>query len=158
MSRCHQCQAQNPQLIDHPCSYETWIPIVSFCIHVWDVNFYKYHDVIAHVMTHPQTPWKIQMWVPKWKQKKKKELGYLPLFTTLWRGKRGIFSAWTNHNHTLTHKTHHNLNLGESTTFPLTLFFVICRGDYTQMSFFPRFPSRKFQNSRNWDARHFWRP
>ncbi len=34
-------------------------------------------------------------------------------------------SARTSHKHTRTHKTHHNLNLGEATTFPLIVFFVL---------------------------------
>jgi hypothetical protein len=28
-------------------------------------------------MMQPQIPWKIQMWVQKWKQRKKKELKYV---------------------------------------------------------------------------------
>ncbi len=46
-----------------------------------------------------------------------------------------IFCEWTNHGHTQTHKTHHNLNLGETTIFPLIVFFIINHEDYTQMSF-----------------------
>jgi hypothetical protein len=36
---------------------------------------------------------------------------------------------------TWTHKTHHNPNLGEATTFPLIVYFVLDDGTSTQMSF-----------------------
>jgi hypothetical protein len=48
-----------------------------------------------------------------------------------------IFGAWMYHGHTQTHKTHHGLNLGEDTTFPLIVFYVHGHGDCTQMSFCP---------------------
>jgi hypothetical protein len=35
------------------------------------------------------------------------------------------FGAWTSHKQTQTHKIHHNKNLGEATTFPFILFFVL---------------------------------
>jgi hypothetical protein len=38
--------------------------------------------------------------------------------------------------HTLTHKTHHDLYLRETTTFPFIVLFVIRYGGYTQMVFF----------------------
>jgi hypothetical protein len=44
-----------------------------------------------------------------------------------------IFSAWTNHGHTRTHKTHHGLDLGEATTLSFILFSLISHGGY--MSF-----------------------
>jgi len=49
------------------------------------------------------------------------------------------FGAQMNHEHTQTHKSHktcHSLDLGEATIFPLIIFFVICHGGCTQMSFF----------------------
>jgi hypothetical protein len=46
-----------------------------------------------------------------------------------------IFDAWTNHGQTRTHRTHHNPNLGEATTFPLIVYFVPGHGTSTQMSF-----------------------
>jgi hypothetical protein len=49
-----------------------------------------------------------------------------------------IFGAWTNHGQTQIHKihkTHHSPNLGEATTFPLTVLFVPSHGPCTQMSF-----------------------
>jgi hypothetical protein len=46
-----------------------------------------------------------------------------------------IFGAWTNHQHTWTHKTHHGPNLKKATTFPLIVLFVIRHMGYIQMSF-----------------------
>jgi hypothetical protein len=40
-------------------------------------------------MTHPQTPWKIQMRIQKWKQWKKKELGTF-LSSQHFEGKKGM--------------------------------------------------------------------
>jgi hypothetical protein len=45
------------------------------------------------------------------------------------------FDARTNHKQTWTHKTHHGLDLGEATTFPLIVFYVLGHGACTQMSF-----------------------
>jgi hypothetical protein len=45
------------------------------------------------------------------------------------------FGAQTNHNHTRTHNTHHSLDLGEATTFPLLVLFVFGHAAYTLMSF-----------------------
>jgi hypothetical protein len=39
--------------------------------------------------------------------------------------------------HTWTHKTHHNPDLGEATTFPLIVFFMHGHGICTPMSFCP---------------------
>jgi len=38
------------------------------------------------------------------------------------------FGAWTSHEQTWIHKIHHNLDLGEATTFPFIIFFVINHG------------------------------
>jgi hypothetical protein len=35
------------------------------------------------------------------------------------------FGTWTNHGHTRTYKIHYGPNLGEATTFPPIIFFVI---------------------------------
>jgi hypothetical protein len=40
------------------------------------------------------------------------------------------FGAQMNHGHTRIHKTHHDLDLGEATTFPLIVFSVISHGGY----------------------------
>jgi hypothetical protein len=45
------------------------------------------------------------------------------------------FGAWMNYEHTQTHKTHHGLDLGETTTFPRITFFVAHHKGYTQMHF-----------------------
>jgi hypothetical protein len=45
------------------------------------------------------------------------------------------FGARTNHKQTRTHKIYHSLDLGEATTFPLIVFYVLGHGAYTQMSF-----------------------
>jgi len=50
------------------------------------------------------------------------------------------FGAQTYHGHTWTHKTRYNPNLGEATTFPLIILFVLNHGSCTQMSFCPRTP------------------
>jgi hypothetical protein len=50
------------------------------------------------------------------------------------------FGAHTNHGHARTHKTQHNLDLGEATTFSLIQFFVTNHKGCIQMSFFPRTP------------------
>jgi hypothetical protein len=49
-------------------------------------------------------------------------------------------NAHMNHKQTQTHKTHHNLDLGEVTTFPLIVFFVHGHGGNIQMSFCPWTP------------------
>jgi hypothetical protein len=41
---------------------------------------------------------------------------------------------------TRTHKTHHGPDLGEATTFPLIIFFVLGHEANTQMSFCPKTP------------------
>jgi hypothetical protein len=56
--------------------------------------------------------------------------------TTSWLVRSwNLFGAWTNHGHTRIHKTHHDFDLGEVTTFPLIVFFVISHRGYIQMSF-----------------------
>jgi hypothetical protein len=60
------------------------------------------------------------------------------------------FGARTNHKQTRTHKTHHNLELGEATTFPFIVFFVPNHGANTQMSFCPVIPKLGLPQ--------FWRP
>ncbi len=49
-----------------------------------------------------------------------------------------IFGARTSHGQTWTHKTHHDLDLGEATTFPFIMFFMLGHRASTQMSFCPR--------------------
>jgi len=47
------------------------------------------------------------------------------------------FGARMNHGQTQTHKIHHGPNLGEITTFPFIVFFVLSHEASTQMSFCP---------------------
>ncbi len=48
------------------------------------------------------------------------------------------FGARTNHEQTQSHKTHHSLDLGEATTFPLIVYSMHGHGTNTQMSFLSR--------------------
>jgi hypothetical protein len=50
------------------------------------------------------------------------------------------FGAKTSHEQTRTHKTHHDPDLGEATTFPLIVYFVLGHGTNTQMAFCPETP------------------
>jgi hypothetical protein len=43
------------------------------------------------------------------------------------------FGAWTNHGQKKTHKIHHDPNLGEATTFPLIVLFVLGHIPYIQI-------------------------
>jgi len=45
---------------------------------------------MVFILTHSQISWKIQMQIPKWKQKKYKELKYAPLLATLQGGKKDV--------------------------------------------------------------------
>ncbi len=50
------------------------------------------------------------------------------------------FGAKMSHGQTQIHKTHHGLDLGEATTFPLILYFVTLHEAHIQMTFCPRSP------------------
>ncbi len=69
-----------------------------------------------------------------------------------------IFGAWTSHEQTWIHKTHHNLNLREATTFPLIVFFVHGHETYIQMSFCPRTPKLGVSKFSKWGLSSLWRP
>jgi hypothetical protein len=56
------------------------------------------------------------------------------------------FDAQMHHRHTQIHKTHHGLNLGEATTFPLIVLYVTNHGGCTQMLFFPKLPTLEVDN------------
>jgi hypothetical protein len=61
--------------------------------------------------------------------------------TTSWLVRSLIaFGARTSHGQTWIHKTHHGLDLGEATTFPLIVYFVPSHRTSTQMSFCPKTP------------------
>jgi hypothetical protein len=65
------------------------------------------------------------------------------------------FGAKTNHEQTRTHKIHQGLNLGETTTFPLIVYFVLLHEAHIQMAFCPGAPKWESQNSHSWDSRDF---
>jgi hypothetical protein len=69
-----------------------------------------------------------------------------------------IFDAKTSHGQIQTHKTHHGSNLGEATTFPLIVYYVPLHKAHIQMTFCPRTPKWKSQNSQSWDSRNFGAP
>jgi hypothetical protein len=68
------------------------------------------------------------------------------------------FDAWTHHEHTRIHKTHHGPDLGEATTFPLVIFFVISRRAYIQMSFCPKTLKLGIPKFSKLGLLWFWRP
>ncbi len=51
-----------------------------------------------------------------------------------------IFGARMSHGQTWTHKTHHGPDLGETTTFPLIIYFVPLHEAHIQMTFCPGTP------------------
>jgi hypothetical protein len=56
---------------------------------------------------------------------------------------RNTFGVRTNNEQTRTNKTHHGPNLGEATTFPLILYFVLLHDAHIQMAFSPETPISK---------------
>jgi hypothetical protein len=60
-----------------------------------------------------------------------------------------------NHGQTQIHKIHHGLNLGETTTFPLVIYFVPLHEAHIQMAFCSGIPKWESWNSYNWDSRNF---
>jgi hypothetical protein len=66
-----------------------------------------------------------------------------------------------NHEQTRAHKTHHGLNLKETTTFPLILFSMLSHRAYTQMSFFsdtPKLVVSKFPKFSKLGLLQLWKP
>jgi len=59
------------------------------------------------------------------------------------------FGAKTSHGQTQTHKIHHGLDLGEATTFPLTVYYVPFHEAHIQMEFCPRIPKWESRNSQS---------
>jgi hypothetical protein len=66
------------------------------------------------------------------------------------------FGARMSHGQTRIHKTHHDPNLEEATTFPLIIYFVFGNGTNTQMSFCLETP--KSRSSQSWDSCDFGGP
>jgi hypothetical protein len=62
------------------------------------------------------------------------------------------FGVKTSHMQIWTHKTHHDLDLGEATTFPLIVYSMPNHRTSTQMSFYPETPKWESRNSHNWDS------
>ncbi len=87
---------------------------VERCVRVlgWELRRVKSKLVFTRICTNQLTNWLMHSW--------------------------NIFGAQMNHMHTQTHKIHHGLDMGEATTFPLIVFYVIRYGGYIQMSFCPR--------------------
>jgi hypothetical protein len=68
-----------------------------------------------------------------------------------------IFGAWTNHGQTRTHKTHHDPDLGEASTFPFIVLSVHGHGPCTQMSFCPRTPKLGVSKFSKCRLLRFWK-
>jgi hypothetical protein len=73
-------------------------------------------------------------------------------------GGRGVcWSSEMGLGQTRTHKTHHDPDLREATTFPLIVFSVLGHEVSTQMPFCLRIPKWESRNFRNGTPR-LWRP
>jgi hypothetical protein len=103
-------------------------------LQLWDVDYDEWQasQLFTQTYTNQITSWLVRNW--------------------------NTFGVETNHEHTRTHKTHHGPDLGEATTFPLIVFFVISHGGYIQMSFclgtFKLEVSKFFKFGLSW----LWRP
>jgi hypothetical protein len=62
------------------------------------------------------------------------------------------FGARTNHGQTQIHKTHHDPDLREATTFPLIVYSVLLHKAHIQMAFCLKTPKWESQNSQSWDS------
>jgi hypothetical protein len=65
------------------------------------------------------------------------------------------FGDYMNHGQIRTHETHHDLDLGEATTFPLIILSMPFHEAHIQMAFCFRTPKWEFQNSHSWDSYDF---
>ncbi len=65
------------------------------------------------------------------------------------------FGPRMSHGQTRTHKTHHGLDLGEATTFPLIVYIVPLHEAHIQMAFCPGIPKWESWNSQSWDSCNF---
>ncbi len=68
------------------------------------------------------------------------------------------FGAWTNHGQTRTYTIHHDPDLGEATTFPLIVFFVLGNRACTQMSFCHETPKLGVPKFPKLGLPQLWRP
>jgi len=69
-----------------------------------------------------------------------------------------IFGVWMNYRQTQTHKIHHGPDLGETTTFPLIVFFVLGHKACTQMSFCFGTPKLGISKFLKLGFSQLWRP
>ncbi len=65
-----------------------------------------------------------------------------------------VFGARTSHEHTRTHKIHHGLDLGETTNFPLIVFFMI--GHRGPNVIFPKIPKSGIPKFPKLGLMSFW--
>jgi hypothetical protein len=65
------------------------------------------------------------------------------------------FGVKTSHGQIRTHKTHHNLDLGEATTFFLIVYSMPLHEAYIQMAFYPGTPKWEFQYSHTSESHNF---
>ncbi len=68
------------------------------------------------------------------------------------------FGAKTSHGQIRTHKIHHGPDLGEATTFPFIIYFMLLHEAHIQMAFCPMTPKWESQNSQSWDSYNFGAP
>jgi len=68
------------------------------------------------------------------------------------------FGARTSHGQTRIHKTHHDPDLGEATTFPLIVYYVPLHEAHIQMAFCFGTPKWESRNSQSWDSYDFGAP
>jgi hypothetical protein len=78
----------------------------------WNYDEWQANQLLTQICTNQTTSWLMYSW--------------------------NTFRAWMNHGQTQTHKTHHGLDLGEATTFPLIVLFMLGHEANTQMSFCPK--------------------
>jgi len=65
------------------------------------------------------------------------------------------FGAWMNHEQTWIHKTHHDPDLEEATTFPFIVFFVLGHGVAPKYHFVLGLPTLE-QHDLNYDYAQFF--
>jgi hypothetical protein len=79
--------------------------------------------------------------------------------TTSWlMHSKNTFGARMSHRQTRTPKTHHGVDLGEATTFPLIVYSMSSHMTNTQMPFCPKIPKWESWNSQRLGFLQFWGP
>jgi hypothetical protein len=63
-----------------------------------------------------------------------------------------------NRGQTGTQKIYHDPDLGEATTFPLIVYYVVAHKAHIQMAFCPETPKWESWNCQGWDFRDFEAP